>query len=244
MKLLTVSFVLIIAFFESANSFAKPLELVSSHQQTTLLELFTSEGCSSCPPAEHWMNNLKHDPRLWKEIIPLAFHVDYWDYIGWKDTFASPANSQRQRRYRQEGGINTVYTPGFVSNGDEWRRRFGIKKIQRSSSTPGQLKVSIEGDKLSATFDSSQLREKSLKLNIAILGFGLNTQIRAGENAGKSLRHDFLVIGQNSQNSSTGQWVMQLPAVQKHEVSRKGIAVWVTPPDKQKPIQSVGGWLN
>ena len=244
MKIVPVSFVFICTVLFYSSSHAKSLELVSGHQQITLLELYTSEGCSSCPPAEHWVNSLKQDDRLWKEFIPLAFHVDYWDYIGWKDTFATPENSQRQRSYRREGGINTVYTPGFVSDGEEWRRWFGFKKIQRSTNRPGQLSVSIKDNMITATFDSAQPQEKSLKLNVAILGFGLNTTIKAGENAGKSLLHEFVVIGQNSQQSSSGQWTMSLPAMQKHDVTRTGIAVWVSPEHRQKPIQAVGGWLN
>jgi hypothetical protein len=62
-----------------------------------LLELYTSEGCSSCPPAEQWFSTLKQSPRLWKQIVPVAFHVNYWDQLGWKDKLASPANTARQR---------------------------------------------------------------------------------------------------------------------------------------------------
>ena len=61
----------------------------SGPQRTHLLELFTSEGCSSCPPAEAWLSKLKADPRLWKDFVPLAFHVDYWDHLGWRDPFAA-----------------------------------------------------------------------------------------------------------------------------------------------------------
>ena len=227
-----------------STSYSEPLTLSSGKQQTTLIELFTSEGCSSCPPAERWLNSLKDDPRLWTQIIPLAFHVDYWDYIGWKDTFATPANTERQRRYHQERGISTVYTPGFVNNGEEWRQWFGLKTLVASSNTPGLLEASITNNQLEATFISDIIANEPLKLNIAILGFGFSTQIKAGENAGRTSAHDFVVIGQTSQNSSNGQWNITLPDTQQFQTKRKAIAIWVSPVDRQQPIQAVGGWLN
>jgi hypothetical protein len=93
----------------------------SSSRQTALLELYTSEGCSSCPPTDRWMSALENEPGLWNEFIPIALHVDYWDYIGWKDRFVSLEYSARQRQYAQEQSLKTVYTPGFVYNGNEWR---------------------------------------------------------------------------------------------------------------------------
>jgi len=243
MKLLMKAF-LMSSIFISSNGFAESIELNSGKQQTTLLELFTSEGCSSCPPAEHWVNGFTDDPRLWNEVIPVAFHVDYWDYIGWKDRFASPENSQRQRRYRQERGISQVYTPGFVSNGKEWKRWFGIKQLDRSEKMPGELRVSILDGVVKAQYLGSEANEIPLKLNIAILGFGIETEIRAGENAGKVLKHDFVMIGKDSQNSYTGQWTLPLPIAQKHEMSRQGIAVWVSSTNRQEPLQAVGGYLN
>ncbi|MDQ3115241.1 MAG: DUF1223 domain-containing protein [Verrucomicrobiota bacterium] len=67
--------------------------------RTHLLELFTSEGCSSCPPAEAWLSKLKDDPGLWRDFVPLAFHVDYWDRLGWRDPFASKVWTSRQYEY-------------------------------------------------------------------------------------------------------------------------------------------------
>jgi len=86
-----------------------------------LLELFTSEGCSSCPPAETWLSGLRSAPGLWKEFVPASFHVDYWDYLGWRDPWASKIFSYRQRDYAQSWHSDSIYTPGFVLNGREWR---------------------------------------------------------------------------------------------------------------------------
>ncbi len=88
----------------------------STDKRVSVLELYTSEGCSSCPPADEWLSKLKQDDRLWSEIIPLAFHVDYWDYIGWQDPFANKRYSQRQRQYARDKNVRTVYTPGTLLN--------------------------------------------------------------------------------------------------------------------------------
>src|SRR5210317_1284191 len=97
------------------------LNFSSGDRRVTLLELYTSQGCSSCPPAESWLNRFTDDDRLWKQVVPVAFHVDYWDYLGWRDPYALPQYSDRQRRYRSKGKVSAVYTPGFVVNGGEWK---------------------------------------------------------------------------------------------------------------------------
>src|SRR5213592_2728274 len=73
----------------TVNAQNTPLTFQSSGKQTALIELYTSEGCSSCPPAETWLSRLKESPGLWKDFVPLAFHVDYWDYLGWGDPWAN-----------------------------------------------------------------------------------------------------------------------------------------------------------
>ena len=93
----------------------------SPETRTNLIELYTSEGCSSCPPADQWLSRLKVHPQLWHQLVPIAFHVDYWDYIGWQDRFARPEFSERQRLYARQNNLSTVYTPALVLNGTEWR---------------------------------------------------------------------------------------------------------------------------
>ena len=105
------------------QSHAASLSVKSPATQVDLIELYTSEGCSSCPPADRWVSSLQNEPGLWRDFIPVAFHVDYWDYIGWPDRFASPAFTARQYVYAQQQSMRTVYTPGFFNNGKEWRWR-------------------------------------------------------------------------------------------------------------------------
>src|SRR5574339_14875 len=108
-KVLMLLFLCLTANLMSAG----PIQFHSSTNRTALLELYTSEGCSSCPPAEAWLSRLKSDARLWKDFVPVAFHVDYWDYLGWRDPFGAAEYSERQRGYAAQWKSRSVYTPGF-----------------------------------------------------------------------------------------------------------------------------------
>lgn len=225
------------------TTLAEELRLSSGLQRNTLIELYTSQGCSSCPPAERWLGSLQHDPRLWHEFIPVAFHVDYWDYIGWKDELARPAFSARQRRYHREGALPTVYTPGFVVNGREWRRWFGIRQPPRSNTPAGELSLTLDDGLLSAHFDPATQGEKELVLNVALLGVALQANITRGENAGKTLPQDFVVLAFWQQQSRNGQWQLTLPQPLLEAEGRPAIAAWVSRADTLTPLQAVGGWL-
>jgi hypothetical protein len=96
---------------------ASPIcEVKSGDKITPVLELYTSEGCSSCPPADQWLSTLKGQP-----VVAQAFHVGYWDYIGWVDRFATPANTTRQREVASLNRLRSIYTPQRVPNGQDWR---------------------------------------------------------------------------------------------------------------------------
>ena len=97
------------------------IKFQSAQEQTALLELYASERCSSCPLAEIWLSRLKKSPSLWKDLVPLAFHVGYWDYLGWCDLWAKASFSDRQRADAKQWRSDSIYTPGFVLNGKEWR---------------------------------------------------------------------------------------------------------------------------
>src|SRR3954471_19082944 len=96
-------------------------EFRSGPTQAALVELYTSEGCSSCPPAEKWLGELKNAAGLWRDFVPVAFHVNYWDHLGWRDVLASKAFTAREHAYAEAWNSSSVYTPCFVRNGAEWR---------------------------------------------------------------------------------------------------------------------------
>lgn len=214
----------------------------SGARRVTVIELYTSQGCSSCPPAEQWIGKFKDDSRLWQSVIPVAFHVDYWDYLGWHDTLADPAYSQRQRRYHREGNLRTVYTPAFVVNGKEWRSWFGLRQLPGSTAMPGRLVVTIERQLLQASFTPTS-GNTLLQLNVAILGVDMTKTILAGENKGRILTQDFSVLTLHQQESDTGNWKLPLTMPPRHGSGRFALAVWVCHPDEQGPLQATGGWL-
>lgn len=232
----------------SSHAFAQ--SFISDKSRVNLIELYTSEGCSSCPPADDWLNKLKHDPRLWSEFIPVAFHVDYWDYIGWKDSFANPQFSNRQRHYSQQNNLSSVYTPGMLLNGQEWTswRRQSILKLPEAQSS-GKLTVNLTGDAISASYHPLSKQKPDLILNIAILGFDLNVDIKTGENSGHTLNHDFVVIGYKKITmdlSSNGLYTVSATSLPKLSVnpSTQAVVAWVNDKNNLSPIQTTGGWIN
>lgn len=219
----------------------------SGQKAGNLLELYTSEGCSSCPPADVWLSTLKHDRRLWTEIIPVSFHVDYWDTLGWKDRFASPEFSRRQRIYAISGHTRSVYTPGFFYNGEEWSGFFdGIELPVRRPRPTGHLRVTIYDD-LAAIHFSPTTDHQRFDVHLAVLGFDLVSRIRRGENSGKTLHHDFVALSYSMQplkpNDDDYSIKVRLPD-RDYQTERLGLAVWVTARGNPVPLQAVGGWLN
>ena len=224
------------------------LEFESPGPRVSLLELYTSEGCSSCPPADRWVSALESDPRLWRQVIPVAFHVDYWDYIGWKDRFASPTFSARQREYARNRYVSTVYTPGFVLAGKEWRSWFMSPVLRLSDGIEaGRLRLAIDGREAALAFTPSAPVSGDLEAHVAILGFDLKTAVGAGENDGRTLEHDFVVLGYErfptTPEASGYSARFALPQARVPS-ERKAIAAWVSTVDDIRPIQAVGGWLD
>lgn len=209
----------------------------SAPQKTHLIELFTSQGCSSCPPAEAWLSRLKTEPRLWKDFVPLAFHVDYWDRLGWRDPFAAKEWTARQYQYSTNWKGESVYTPGFALDGREWLER---SVPASSNEKPGVLKVSITTQKVAAEFVPATDRTKDLELHVAMLGFDLSTKVSAGENNGRNLHQDFVVLSVANEKMSDGKADINF----KLDSRAGAIAAWVTAPNQLEPIQAVGGWLN
>jgi hypothetical protein len=214
----------------------------SKPTRSHLIELYTSQGCSSCLPAEEWMSGLKTHPRLWQDIVPIAFHVDYWDHLGWRDPFASKKWTERQADYSVLWKKESVYTPAFVLDGKEWQ--YG-KLPAASPDSPGVLKVAIDGDRVSASFTASPNSGGHYDIHVARLGFSLTSDVTAGENNGKKLSQDFVVLGVTSETMKAGTKELKLPAPTQKSTTdpRTAIAAWITPAGQLEPVQAVGGWL-
>ncbi len=232
----------------SCGPLAAATEFSSGPARVALLELYTSEGCSSCPPADRWVSGLKDDERLWRDLVPVAFHVDYWDGLGWKDRFAARRYSERQRDYARYGALGTVYTPGFVVNGGEWRGWFHDPELTLKPDDPaGHLSVAVADDHVIARFVPVNSAGERHQVHVAMTGSGLSTAVAAGENRGRKLTHDFVVLGYEtrSMRSVNGSLTARsrLPT-SGIEPDRRALSIWVTRGLDPTPIQATGGWLN
>jgi hypothetical protein len=233
-------------FGTKAQAEKSMLHLASEAKQCSLVELYSSEGCSSCPPAEEWLGALKNDDRLWKQFVPLSFHVDYWDYLGWKDRWAKPGFANQQRHYSQIWGTRSVYTPGFVVDGKEWRN-WGGKTLPQKTSKTGVLTVNeTESGKFTVQFNSSNVvtsvGNQGHHVKFALLGFDISSKVTAGENSGKTLHHDFVVLSLQTGAITDGKATFELKTSDRPTASRHAIAVWITDSGETGPLQAVGGW--
>ena len=153
-----------------------------------VVELYTSEGCSSCPPADQWLAAL---PRG-ESVLALAFHVDYWDHLGWRDRFASPAHTARQYALQAGSGARFVYTPQVLVNGRDWPGWRHSDTLPGASASAVALRVVQEGRRFSAEVGTRQERGP-LSGYWALLEDTHRSRASAGENAGRELRHDHVV---------------------------------------------------
>ncbi len=162
--------------------------------ETVVVELFTSQGCSSCPPADRILGELAEDD----DVIALAFHVDYWDYLGWKDEFGSPANTKRQKAYAHAMGERSVYTPHMVIGGQEHvvgsRGMKVAKAIQRHQRTamPVTVRVEREGDSVAIRADGAG-NLPNMIVHLATYTPKATVDVRRGENAGRTLTYHNVV---------------------------------------------------
>ena len=227
---------------------AGELTVQSGPARTHLLELYTSEGCSSCPPAERWFSTLRQSPRLWKEIVPVAFHVDYWDRLGWKDRFASAANTARQRSYAVAWRSDTVYTPGFVLDGREWQGR-NVQDVTSEGGLAGTLTAVLRDDgEVLVRFRPVGNGKGPWQAHVALLGFGLKSDVNAGENSGRTLLHDFVVLTHAATTMIGGQdnefratfGLLRHPTAGS---TPSAFAVWANEAGRLEPVQAAGGEL-
>jgi hypothetical protein len=164
-----------------------------------VVELFTSEGCSSCPPADEVLGDLSR--RNDRSIYPLGFHVDYWDSLGWPDRAASPENTARQRAYAGAFGAGGLYTPQMIVNGTEQftgsERARADAAVGRALARPASVRLSIyprrTGSEAVTVDYEAQGAPAGSVLNIAVVEREVSTPVLAGENAGKTLRHSNVV---------------------------------------------------
>ena len=222
----------------------------SSAIQTPLLELYSSEGCSSCPPAEEYLTELRKHKGLWRDFVPIQFHVDYWDNLGWPDIYAKKEFTVRQRQYSSEFHGRTIYTPEFIFGGKEARSPSPAPLDEVSGKRVGVLLVRRAADGVfSAQFTPERPLSDELLLNGALLENGVETKVTAGENRGETLRHDFVALDlrkvsfQKRGDSYVAS--MQLASPERRGAGQSlSAAFWISSTSSLAPIQSVGGDLK
>lgn len=219
----------------------------SGNRSVALLELYTSEGCSSCPPADRWLSSLVTDPALWREVVPVAFHVTYWDGLGWVDRFARPAYDARQRQVAGQAGSG-VYTPGVFLDGREWRRwrHTGTASFAAPAGAGGRLSAALPdagGGVARIVFEDAG-RHDALDVRLAWLLSGEDSAVRSGENGGRQLHHDFVVqhLDVAALHRVDGAWRAEVPIDPALRAGSRALAVWVSDP-AGRPLQAAGGWL-
>lgn len=163
----------------------------SGAQIPAVVELYTSEGCSSCPPADRWLSKLTAQP----DVIALAFHVDYWDNLGWKDPFGSPAYTERQYQQQAVNGSRFSYTPQVTINGVDTRNWPSV----RAPITPApvaaavQVQLSRDGDRYTASVLPVAGSPARIGAYWAVTENAHVSAVKRGENSGNTLAHDFVV---------------------------------------------------
>jgi hypothetical protein len=167
-----------------------------------LVELYTSEGCDSCPPADRWLATTAAGAFKAGRAIPLSLHVDYWDYLGWRDPYASAQFSARQRASVQRSGSRVVYTPQVQLNGKDfrgWGDRAAVDRALEAAAGAAQAKITLAAEqtggepwKIVVTAEAAP-GGRAPGVYLALYENGLASDVRAGENRGVRLRHDFVV---------------------------------------------------
>lgn len=164
-----------------------------------VVELFTSQGCSSCPAAEAVLRDLSaHARQSGLRVFPIEWHVDYWDRLGWPDPFGDPDHSRRQRRYARALGSRTVYTPQIIVNGatvvrPAQRRQLVFDAVESALGAEAQAEVSLTAvltdRSLRVTWAVRDAPRRAAVL-LVVVERGLGNHVPRGENAGRTLRHD------------------------------------------------------
>lgn len=182
----------------AGNAFSQSNQctVASGAQITPVIELYTSEGCSSCPPADKWASTFKDKVKNGAAVVQ-AFHVGYWDQLGWVDRFAAPAYTSRQRDIAAKNKLRNIYTPQAVMNGKDWPN-WAQSAQPWVSAEPAQTSIALR------QLGPDQYEASVMRLPVAgnaaswsaywtVTEHGHQSKVQAGENSGELLKHDFVV---------------------------------------------------
>ncbi|WP_291990485.1 thioredoxin family protein [Candidatus Accumulibacter sp. ACC007] len=228
----------------------------SPAHRVALVELYTSEGCSSCPPADQWLGELSQRFSA-EQLVALSLHVDYWDYIGWQDPFAQPAFAERQRWLARLAKSSTVYTPEVFTSMKELRAwhtpAHFAERVEKINRLPAAADIALQmrqaGDNAVDLEARFTLREgaragRAAEAIVIIYENQLRSDIRAGENSGVTLQHDRVVrfwsiafpLG-NADGSALWRQTLKIPADWQRK--QLGVAAFVQDPQGGEVLQAL-----
>lgn len=224
----------------------------SGAQSVALLELYTSQGCSSCPPADRWLRELSARSDSAVRVIPLALHVDYWDYIGWKDRYAQPKFAVRQREMAGLNRYASVYTPQFLLNGRDYRRWGNAARFDRDiaaiNRTPARASIQLAisrspADDIEVSVAAQASTPGKPLLYVALFENNLSSQVKAGENSGTRLHHERVVrawLGPYPvDDKTTTPWPLKIPLQPEWKAQDLGVAAFVQSSSSGEVLQAL-----
>ena len=271
MKSLIVTIGFLLGGFGGFSVYAQQPITFITDGNATLVEVYTSEGCSSCPPADRWLASLANNPDLFIHLVPIGFHVDYWNDIGWPDPFSHASFSKRQRKWARQGNLPVIATPTVIVNGDyfeDWRQG---KPAPSTNRVPAELKVtwrgltdfSIEylpragtlGTRNSANHPISRANAANsfnthkparYSANGCLMARHISNRIPRGENRGLTLHHDFIALGCQQVElppPTKGRFrgEMTINPVVQVNAAEHAFAVWITRQGRLEPVHVIGG---
>ena len=225
---------------------AETITISSNGQQTAVLELYTSEGCSSCPSADRWLAALVEVPNDELDVLALAFHVDYWDYLGWKDRFGSPRYTSRQRQLGSNNNQRTIYTPEFFVDGKEARgTRKVLDKIRSANKQQAQIQLKLS---ISKSSDALQIElqsvtpdavDKPLQHRYFVYENQLMSDVTRGENSGERLFHQQVVRYMSPELDLKDNNQHKITINPEWRLDNIGVAALVTEPGNENYLQVV-----
>ena len=232
---------------------AEPQRLTaqSSPHTVAFLELYTSEGCNSCPPADTWLRSVPTRLRS-DQVVPLAFHVDYWNYLGWPDRFAQPGFTQRQRTIAAQQRQRTIYTPQVILHGQDFRDWRSLSEhVHRINETPARARITLQ---VVAHFPSAVevaaeamvpdvAARQQAAMYVALYENNLQSMVTAGENTGHTLQHDFVTRQWLGPFAVSDQGLVhfqhRLTLAKDWQASQLGIVVLVQQPHNSDVLQTL-----
>lgn len=217
--------------------------------RVSLLELYTSEGCNSCPPADRRVSALPR-PFVPEKLVVLAFHVDYWNYLGWQDRFSQRRFTERQQELVRANNLRTAYTPQLLLNGRDYRGFGSIEsEVTRLNTRPAGARLALRTEKMATTVRVTATAELitpgagAAALYVALYENNLETEVKAGENSGHRLRHDYVVrtlLGPISLAAGKAtHWTGSIPVSKDWKIEDLGVAAFVQSERSGEILQAV-----